>query len=115
MPARKPDVDPQSFFALDLRVGRVVSVREFEKARVPAYRLRVDFGPSVGVLETSAQVTRYPASELEGRSVVAVINIGRKMIAGLASEFLLLGALDPDGTVRLLRPEDESPPGAPVA
>lgn len=113
--ARKPDVAPESFFALDLRVGRVVSVAPFEKARKPAYRLEVDFGPAVGVLQTSAQVTRYPPESLEGRLVVAVINIGRKKIAGLASEFLVLGALDPDGAVRLLQPDEESPPGAPVA
>ncbi len=112
---RKPDVPTESFFALDLRVGRVVSVAPFEKARKPAYRLEVDFGPGVGVLQTSAQVTRYPMEELQDRLVVAVINIGRKKIAGLTSEFLMLGALDPDGTVRLLRPEDKSPPGAPVA
>lgn len=112
---RKKEVDPASFFALDLRIGRVVSVQEFEKARVPAYRVRVDFGPGVGILETSAQVTRYPLEAIQDRLVVAVINIGTKVIAGLASEFLLLGALDPDGTVRLLKPEPESPPGAPVA
>jgi tRNA-binding protein len=114
-PPRKPDVDPASFFALDLRVGRVVDVRDFERARSPAYRVKVDFGPQVGVLETSAQVTRYPKAELEGRLVVGLVNIGTKNIAGLESEFLLLGALDPDGTVRLLRPEKDSPPGAPVA
>lgn len=114
-PPRKPHVDPATFFALDLRVGRIVDAKPFEKAHKPAYRVKVDFGPTVGVLETSAQITRYPLEGLVGRSVVAVINIGRKKIAGLTSEFLILGALDPDGTVRLLGAEPESPPGAPVA
>jgi tRNA-binding protein len=112
---RKPDVGGDGFFALDLRVGRVVDVSPFPEARKPAWKLTVDFGPVVGTLQTSAQVTNYPASSLEGRLVVGAINLGRKRIAGFASEFLVLGALDPDGTVRLLELPDGVEPGAPVA
>jgi tRNA-binding protein len=112
---RKPDVGAEGFFALDLRTGRVVDVEPFPEARKPAWKLTVDFGPVVGTLRTSAQITNYPASELEGRLVVGAINLGRKRIAGFTSEFLVLGALDPDGTVRLLEVPDGVGAGAPVA
>ena len=103
------------FFALDLRTGRVVDVEPFPEARKPAWKLTVDFGPVVGTLQTSAQVTIYTADELRGRVVVGAINLGRKRIAGFTSEFLVLGALDPDGTVRLLELPAGVEPGAPVA
>lgn len=112
---RKPDVGPEAFFALDLRAGRVVEVRDFPEARKPSYRLTVDFGPAVGRLRTSAQITNYSKQELMGRMVVGAINLGPKRIAGFVSEFLVLGALDPDGAVRLLKLEEGVLPGAPVA
>ena len=112
---RKPDVGVDGFFALDLRTGRVVDVEPFPEARKPAWKLTVDFGPVVGTLRTSAQVTNYTADELRGRVVVGAINLGRKRIAGFTSEFLVLGALDPDGTVRLLELPEGVGPGAPVA
>jgi tRNA-binding protein len=112
---RKPDVGADAFFALDLRVGRVVEVEPFPEARKPAWKLAVDFGPVVGTLRTSAQVTNYGADELRGRLVVGAVNLGRKRIAGFTSEFLVLGALDPDGTVRLLELPADVAPGAPVA
>ena len=112
---RKPDVGADAFFALDLRVGRVTAVEPFPEARKPAWKLTVDFGPVVGTLRTSAQVTNYSAEELEGRLVVGAVNLGRKRIAGFTSEFLILGALDPDGTVRLLDVPPGVAPGAPVA
>lgn len=112
---RKDDVGAESFFALDLRVGRVTAVAPFPEARKPAWKLSVDFGPVVGTLHTSAQVTNYTDEDLTGRLVVGAINLGRKRIAGFTSEFLVLGALDPHGTVRLLALEDDVAPGAPVA
>jgi tRNA-binding protein len=112
---RKDDVGPEGFFALDLRVGRVVEVQPFPEARKPAWKVTADFGPVVGELRTSAQITNYTAEELLGRLVVGAINLGTKRIAGFTSEFLVLGALDPDGTVRLLQLEDGVAPGAPVA
>jgi tRNA-binding protein len=111
---RKPDVKPEQFFTLDLRVGRIVEVRAFPEARKPAWQLTVDFGPQVGVLSTSAQVTNYTEDELVGRLVVGVSNLGSRRIAGFKSEFLVLGAFEPDGTVRLLE-VPEVAPGAPVA
>lgn len=112
---RKPDVGADGFFALDLRTGRVVDVEPFPEARKPAWKLTVDFGPVVGTLRTSAQVTNYSPEELKDRIVVGAINLGRKRIAGFTSEFLILGALDPDGTVRLLELPGGVEPGAPVA
>jgi tRNA-binding protein len=114
-PPRKADITADDFFALDLRTGRVVDVEPFPEARKPAWKLTVDFGPVVGRLRTSAQITNYEAAELEGRLVVGAINLGTKRIAGFTSEFLVLGALDPDGTVRLLQLEPDVLPGAPVA
>ena len=112
---RKDPVGASGFFALDLRVGRVVDVQPFPEARKPAWKLTVDFGPVVGPLRTSAQITNYGADDLLGRLVVGAINLGDKRIAGFTSEFLVLGALDADGTVRLLRVDDDVVPGAPVA
>ncbi|HVL64886.1 MAG TPA: tRNA-binding protein [Actinomycetota bacterium] len=112
---RKADVGAAAFFELDLRAGRVLEVEEFPEARKPAWKVTVDFGPSVGTLRTSAQITNYRRAELLGRMVVGALNLGVKKIAGFTSEFLILGALDPDGTVRLLAVEDDVLPGAPIA
>jgi tRNA-binding protein len=113
--ARKPDIGAEGFFAVDMRVGRIIEVEDFPEARKPAYKIAVDFGPVVGTLRTSAQVTNYSKDELRGRLVVGALNLGAKRIAGFKSEFLVLGAMDPDGTVRLLRLEDDVQPGAPIA
>ena len=112
---RKEPIEASDFFALDLRTGRVTDVEEFPEARKPAWKITVDFGPEVGTLRSSAQITNYSKDELVGRLVVGAINLGTKRIAGFVSEFLVLGALDPDGTVRLLGLEDGVEPGAPVA
>jgi len=112
---RKDDIGIDGFFAVDMRAGRIVSVEPFPEARKPSFKLRVDFGPSVGVLQTSAQITNYELDELEDRLVVGALNLGTKRIAGFKSEFLILGALDPDGTVRLLELPDGVEPGAPIA
>ena len=93
----------------------VTTVEPFPEARKPAWRIEVDFGPVVGRLRSSAQITNYSADELLGRTVVGAINLGRKRIAGFTSEFLVLGALDPDGTVRLLELPSGVAPGAPIA
>ena len=113
----KPVVGPSAFFDLDLRVGRVVGVEPFPEARKPAWKITVDFGPHVGVLRSSAQITNYSESDLEGRLVVGAVNLGTKRIAGFTSEFLVLGGLEPDGTVRLLEVPDDGglEPGATVA
>lgn len=112
---RKADVGAEGFFTLDLRAGRVVEVEDFPEARKPAWKLAVDFGPVVGTLRTSAQITNYPRGDLLGRMVVGAINLGEKRIGGFTSQFLVLGTLEPDGTVRLLDVAPGTAPGAPVA
>jgi tRNA-binding protein len=112
---RKPDIGGDEFFAVDMRAGRVVKVEDFPEARKPAWKIAVDFGPVVGTLWSSAQIKNYTRDDLMGRLVVGAINLGAKRIAGFKSEFLVLGSLDPDGTVRLLKPEEEVDPGAPIA
>ena len=110
----KPEVDPADFFGIDLRVGIVMAVEEFPEARKPAWKLVVDFGPHVGQLQTSAQITNYAPEELAGRHVVGVVNLPDKKIAGFTSEFLILGGLQADGTVRLLGTDVDLPPGSAV-
>ena len=112
---RKDVVGADAFFALDMRAGRIVAVEDFPQARKPAWKLTVDFGPVLGELRTSAQIRNYDRAELLGRMVIGAVNLGPKRIAGFVSEFLVLGALDPDGTVRLLSVEKGVSPGAPVA
>lgn len=113
--AAKPDVDASDFFAIDMRVGQVTDVEAFPEARKPAWKLTVDFGPVLGTRRTSAQVTNYTRDELIGRRVVGAMNLGARRIAGFRSDFLVLGGLEPDGTVRLLEVDDALPLGAPVA
>ena len=96
----------EDFDKLDMRVGRVVGIEEFPEARVPAWKLEIDFGPEVGTKHSSAQITHYTREQLEGRTVVAVVNFPPRRIAGFASEVLVLGALDPDKGVVLLTPDD---------
>lgn len=114
-PQRKHPVDVEAFASLDIRVGVVAEVAAFPEARLPAWRLKVDFGPAVGVLQTSAQVTNYTAEELVGRQVIGVINLGTRRIAGFRSEFLVLGAVEADGTVLLLQPDGGPQPGRPIS
>ena len=88
-----------------MRVGRVLSVEEFAEARRPAWKLEVDFGPELGVKRSSAQIMHYTRAALEGSLVVAVVNFPPRRIAGFPSEVLLLGALDDEHGVVLLRPD----------
>ena len=96
---------------VDMRVGRVVDVEEFPEARKPAWKLRVDFGPEIGQKRSSAQITHYTREELEGTLVIAVVNLAPRRIAGFESEVLVLGALDEDNGVVLLRPDRDCAPG----
>lgn len=116
MVPRLPDVTANEFFAVDIRVGRVVAVDDFPEARKPAWKLTVDFGPDVGTLRTSAQVTNYSRDSLLGRLVCGAINLGARRIGPFVSEFLVLGAVDPDdGTVHLLELPDDVEPGWRIA
>ena len=102
-----PPASFDDFQKLDMRVGRVTEVEEFPEARVPAWKLTVDFGPEIGVKRSSAQITHYPAESLVGRLVVSVVNFPPRRIAGFSSEVLVLGALDDQKGVVLLEPDDD--------
>lgn len=102
----------EDFEKVEIRSGTVVKTESFPKARKPAYKIWVDFGPQVGTRQTSAQVTmNYTLESLIGRQVVGVINLGTKNIAGFESQFLLLGFEDEKGAVSLLTVEPQVPNG----
>ena len=107
-------IEWSDFIKVDMRVGRIIDVNDFPEARKPAYILPVDFGP-LGTRKTSAQVTNYTMEELLERNVVAVFNFPAKQIGPIMSEVLVLGGVEEDGTVRLLKPDPDCELGSRVA
>jgi tRNA-binding protein len=100
------------FERVDIRVGRIVRAEPFPEARKPAYRLEIDFGPSMGIRKSSAQLTtRYRAEELAGRLVLAVVNFPPRQIGPFMSEVLTLGVPDEEGNVVLVVPDRDVPLG----
>jgi tRNA-binding protein len=109
------EISWDDFAKVDMRVGRVLAVEEFPEARKPAWKLRIDFGEEIGIRRSSAQITNYAREELEGRLVVAVVNFPPRQIGPVRSEVLVLGAVENDGTVTILRPVGDPPLGSPIA
>ena len=105
-------IDFDQFLAVEMRVGRVLAVDDFPEARKPAWKLRIDFGPELGVKRSSAQITNYAREELEGRLVVGVVNFPPRQIGPVRSEVLVLGATDSEGRVILLEPRSDVPLGS---
>lgn len=104
--------DIEDLIALNMRVGEIIRVEFFKEARVPAYKLEIDFGSEIGVKKTSAQLTkRYNEETLLGRQVVAVLGLPSKRIAGYKSECLVVGAVDEEGDVSLLEVGENTPIG----
>ncbi|HEV2723471.1 MAG TPA: tRNA-binding protein [Thermoleophilaceae bacterium] len=101
----------EDFDRLDMRVGRVRSVEELAEARKPAWNLLIDFGPEIGTKRSTAQITNYAPEELEGRLVVAVVNLPPRQIGRVRSEVLVLGVPDEEARVILLGPDAEVPLG----
>src|SRR5215470_4241020 len=100
------------FERVDIRVGRVIDVQDFPEARKPAFKLRIDFGPEIGIKRSSAQATKhYSKEQLLNRLVVAVVNFPPKQIGPYLSEVLTLGVPDGEGDVVLLTPERDVPIG----
>lgn len=103
-----------SFEALDIRVGTILKVVVFEKAKKPAYQLTIDFGP-LGIKKSSAQITElYQAESLVGKKIIAIVNFEPKQIANFMSECLVLGVLSESGVV-LLKPDGEVKDGDKIA
>lgn len=100
------------FSKVELRTGTIVKAELFAKARNPSYKIWVDFGESLGVKQTSAQVTvHYTPESLIGMKVMGCVNLGVRNIAGFNSEFLLVGFSDPNGAILLAKTEHEVPNG----
>lgn len=102
----KPPIVYDDFAKVDIRIGRVVAVMPFERARNPSYKIEVDFGP-LGRKWSSAQITSYSREELMGRLVACVVNFPPRNIAGFQSEVLILGAKNARSEVILLSPLTE--------
>ena len=108
-------IDIGHFQEVDMRVGRVLAAEDFPEARVPAWKLTIDFGPEIGTKRSSAQITSYPREELEGTLVVGVVNFPPRRIGPFSSEVLVIGALDETNGVVLLRPDRDAAPGSRIA
>ena len=108
-------INIKDFGKLDLRVGTILNAVPLEKAKIPAYQLKIDFG-KLGVKQSSAQLTKnYSTSDLIGKQIIAVVNFPPKRIAGIKSEVLVMGANDDNDEVVLLEPQRAIPNGAKIS
>jgi tRNA-binding protein len=113
MPPLKAEITYDDFVRLDIRIGKVVEIQPFPRARNPSYKVAVDVGAE-RILWSSAQITNYEPAELVGSLVVCVCNFAPKNIAGFTSELLILGAKNAEGKVIVLSPRSEVAAGEPV-
>ena len=112
----KEQITYDIFDKVDIRLGTVISVKKNEKARKPSLVIEVDFGKEIGIKQSSAQITHYYDEEnLKGKQVICVCNFPEKNIAGLKSQFLVLGAIEEDGKVVLLHPSQPAKNGLKIA
>lgn len=96
----------QDFEKVAIRVGTIIEVADFPKAKNPAYQLLIDFGPELGIRRSSAQITKlYTEEALIGKQIVAVVNFPVKQVANFFSECLVLGVVGADKEVVLLQPD----------
>ena len=111
-----PAADPitfEDFLKVDIRIGTIVEAEPFPEARRPAFKLKIDFGPAIGVKRSSAQIVdRYALEDLPGRQVAAVVNFPPRQIGKFMSEVLTLGFADEEGAVILFAPDRTVPNGS---
>jgi tRNA-binding protein len=111
-----PAADPitfDDFLKVDIRIGTILAAEPFPEARKPAFKLKIDFGPAIGVKKSSAQIVdRYALDDLPGRQVAAVVNFPPRQIGKYMSEVLTLGFADKEGAVILFAPDHVVPNGS---
>ena len=112
----KKEITNEDYSKIEILVGTVLKISKNEKARKPSLVIEVDFGPDRGVKKSSAQITDYyDEKKLVGKQVIGVCNFPTKNIAGVVSEFLVLGAIEKDGKVVLLHPSQKVENGLEIA
>ena len=112
----KEQITYDIFDKIDIRIGTVLSVKQNTKARKPSLIIEVDFGKEIGIKQSSAQITHYYDEEnLKGKQIIGVCNFPEKNIAGIKSEFLVLGAIEDDGKVVLVHPSQPTKNGLKIA
>ena len=112
----KQEISYEDYSKVEIRVGTILSVSENKKARKPSLVVEVDFGGEIGVKKSSAQITHYYNEQnLVGKQIIGVCNFPKKNIAAIISEVLILGAIEKDGKVVLVRPSQKVENGLEIA
>jgi len=112
----KEQITYDVFDKVDIRLGTVLSVKKTRKPEKPSLVVEVDFGKEIGIKQSSAQITHfYNTENLVGKQIIGVCNFPEKNIAGVISQFLLLGSIDKDGRVTLVHPSQDAENGLPIA
>lgn len=107
------DIDFSKFLEVDMRIGEVIEAEDFPEARKPSYKLKIDFGPGVGIKKSSAQITvHYKKEELIGKKVLAVVNFPPRQIGKFMSEVLVMGFSDSNNDIVLFNLDKDVPNGA---